>query len=192
MLGHFQRQKSHHYFDLIDRDEDGHIDGEDFKLQADRLADRRDLSDEEREALTEQMLGWWEQLCATADANEDDQVSRKEWDRFWEAINASVEEGTEEEKAQMLASLERAAKVTFRTIDTTDSGTITADEYEDWLAAWGGEGSEEAFERLDRSGDGHLTEEDLVEATKEFYLSNDPDAPGNLLYGELPEEAEVA
>jgi Ca2+-binding EF-hand superfamily protein len=185
MLGHFQRQKSHHYFDLIDRDEDGYIDGKDFELQADRLADRRDLPGTEREALQEQMLGWWEQLCNTADANEDDQVSRQEWDRFWEAINAAVEDGTEKEEAQMFASLEQAAKVTFRTIDTTDSGTITKEEYADWLAAWGAEGSDEAFERLDRADDGHLTEEDLVEATKEFYLSNDADAPGNVLYGLL-------
>ena len=185
MLGHFQRQKSHHYFDLIDRDEDGFIDGEDFKLQANRLADRRDLDDEDRDALKNQMLGWWEQLCNTADANEDDQVSREEWDRFWEAINATVEDGTDEEEAQMLESLERAAKVTFRTIDTTDSGEITESEYEDWLAAWGAEGSDEAFDRLDRDDTGALSEEDLVKATKEFYLSNDADSPGNSLYGML-------
>jgi Ca2+-binding EF-hand superfamily protein len=185
MLGHFQRQKSHHYFDLIDRDEDGFIEGEDFELHATRLADRRDLSDEDSEALKEQMLGWWEQLCATADANEDDQVSRDEWDRFWEAINATVEEGDEDEEARMHQSLERAGQVTFQTIDTTDSGEIEQEEYEDWLSAWGAEGSDEAFERLDRDGSGTLTEEDLVEATKEFYLSNDADAPGNSLYGVL-------
>ena len=185
MLGHFQRQKSHHYFDLIDRDEDGYIDGEDFELQASRLADRRDLSGEAREALKDQMMRWWEQLCATADANEDDQVSREEWDRFWEAINATVEEGDEDETAQMMKSLERAGKVTFQTIDTTGSGEITEDEYEDWLVAWGAEGSAEAFDELDRNGSGTLSEEDLVEATKEFYLSNDADAPGNFLYGVL-------
>ncbi len=185
MIGHFQRQKSHHYFDLIDRDEDGLINGEDFEVQANRLADRRDLSDEDREALKEQMLGWWRQLCATADANEDGRVSRDEWEQFWEAIVATIEEGSEEEEAQMLESLERAAKVTFQTIDTTDSGEITEEEYEDWLAAWGAEGTSEAFEELDRDGSGTLNEEDLMEATKEFYLSDDADAPGNLLYGKL-------
>ncbi len=185
MLGHFQRQKSHHYFDLLDRDEDGHIDGEDFEIQAERLADERDLSGEAREALRERMLGWWTQLQATVDVNEDEQISRSEWEQFWDAIRASVEEGTDEEKAQMLESLEQSAEATFRTIDASGSGQITEDEYADWLTAWGAEGSEEAFEQLDRAGNGYLTEEDFAEATKEFYLSNDPDAPGTLLYGTL-------
>ncbi|WP_219846612.1 EF-hand domain-containing protein [Salinibacter sp. 10B] len=183
MLGHLQRQKSHHYFDLIDHDEDGFIEEEDFEIQAERLADTRDLSDENREVLRAQMLGWWNQLSATADVNDDGRVSRQEWDRFWEAIQASVEEGTEEEQAQMIESLEQAATVTFHTIDTTGNGEVTEEEYTEWLDAWGADGSDEAFDRLDRNDDGHLTEEDLVEATKEFYLSNDADAPGNSLYG---------
>lgn len=185
MLGHLQRQKSHHYFDLIDRDEDGFINGEDFEIQAQRLADERNLSDEDHDALRDQMLGWWKQLCATADVNDDEQISRNEWDGFWEAIHSAVDEGEEGEKAQMLESLEQAAKVTFDTIDTTGSGEITKEEYEQWLTAWGADGADEAFQELDRENEGHLSEDDLIEATKEFYLSNDADAPGNLLYGTL-------
>jgi Ca2+-binding EF-hand superfamily protein len=185
MLGHLQRQKSHHYFDLLDQDDDGYIDGEDFEIQAKRLAEERDLSDDEHDALRRQMLGWWNQLCATADANDDDQVSRGEWENFWDAIQTAIEEGTEEEKEQMLSSLEQSAKVTFQTIDASGSGEITEEEYADWLAAWNAEGSSTAFEQLDRSGDGTLSEDDLIQATKEFYLSNDFDDPGNLLYGSL-------
>jgi Ca2+-binding EF-hand superfamily protein len=47
--------------------------------------------------------------------------------------------------------------------------------------------SAEAFDRLDRDDSGVLTEDNVIEAVKEFYLSNDPNAPGNALYGELPE-----
>jgi Ca2+-binding EF-hand superfamily protein len=185
MLGHLQRQKSHHYFDLIDRDEDGYINGEDFEIQADRLADERDLSDDDREALREQMLGWWNQLCATADVNDDDRVSRQEWENFWDAIQDTVEDGSEDEQEQMIASLERSAQVTFQTINASGSGAITEEEYADWLSAWNATGSSAAFEALDRDGTGALSEDDLVAATKEFYLSNDPDAPGNMLYGSL-------
>lgn len=185
MLGHLQRQKSHHYFDLIDRDEDGYINGEDFEIQAENLADERSLPEKDREALREQMLGWWEQLCATADVDDDDRISRSEWDGFWEAIQSAMDEGSDEEEAQMRKSLEQAGKVTFDTIDATGSGKITEDEYAEWLAAWDANGAAEAFNELDRGGTGHLSEDDLIEATKEFYLSNDADAPGNLLYGTL-------
>lgn len=185
MLGPLQRQKSHHYFDLIDHDEDGYIEARDFEIQADRLADERDLSDADREGLREQMLGWWRQLCTTADANDDDRISRSEWEDFWTAIQAAVAEGGEAETIRMIESLEQSARVTFRSIDASDSGEITAAEYADWLTAWGAPGSDEAFDALDRDGTGTLSESDLIAATKEFYLSDDPDAPGNLLYGPL-------
>lgn len=184
MLGHLQLQKSHHYFDLIDQDEDGYINREDFEIQAERLADHRDLSDDQEDALTDQMLGWWNQLCATADVNDDDRVSRNEWEAFWKAIQSAVDEGGDSEE-QMLASLEAAGKVTFRTLDATGSGEVTEDEYTNWLSAWGADGASDAFHELDRNDDGHLSEEDVVEATKEFYLSNDMEAPGNMLYGAL-------
>jgi len=63
--------------------------------------------------------------------------------------------------------------------------TSTPEEYAAWLAAWGAEGHEEAFQRLDRGDKGFLTEEDLIVAVHEFYLSEDPNAPGNVLYGTL-------
>lgn len=185
MLGPVRRQKAHHYFDLLDRDDDNFIDGEDFQIQADDLADTRGLSDEAHEALRGQMQQWWHQLCAAADANDDEQVSRSEWEEFWDAICTAVEEGSEDRKKQMLESLERSAKVTFRTINASESGEITEEEYADWLDAWNATGSSEAFAELDRSGSGTLSEEDLIKATKEFYLSNDPSVPGHLLYGTL-------
>jgi Ca2+-binding EF-hand superfamily protein len=185
MLGHLQRQKSHHYFDLIDHDGDGYIEANDFEVQADRLADERALSGEDRDALRDQMQGWWHQLCATADVNDDDRISRSEWEDFWNAIQASIEEGTDSETDQMIESLEQSGRVTFQTIDASGSGEITEAEYADWLTAWGAAGSDEAFATLDRDDSGTLSEEDLIEATKEFYLSDDPDAPGNLLYGTM-------
>jgi len=185
MLAPLQRQKSHHYFDLLDHDEDGYIEAEDFDIQTDRLAEERALSAEARDALRDRMQGWWRQLCATADVNDDDRISRSEWEDFWDAIRASVEEGSDAERDQMLDSLEQSARVTFQTIDASGSGEITETEYADWLRAWGAEGTDEAFATLDRDGTGTLSEEDLVEATKEFYLSDDPEAPGNRLYGTL-------
>lgn len=187
MIGDLQRLKASHYFDLLDEDENGLVDARDFELRAERLADARNVTDEEtRSDLRDRVLTWWKHLCAVADVDDDDRVTREEWETYWEALRASVDEDADAEN-ETIQSLERAARGTFQAMDTTPSEHITEKEYAQWLKAWGVDESAAAFEQLDRNNTGYLTEEDLIKAVKEFYLSNDPTAPGNALYGKLPE-----
>ena len=185
MLGTLQRRKASHYFDLIDEDDNGLIQAEDFELRAERMADARNVTGEAaRATLQDRVMTWWDHLCAIADFDDDDRVTREEWQTYWESVQVGVDQGGDGEN-KTLQSLERAARGTFHAINTGD-GPITAAEYGEWLAAWGADASEAAFDRLDRDDTGDLTQTNLVEAVEEFYLSNDPDAPGNVLYGELP------
>jgi Ca2+-binding EF-hand superfamily protein len=187
MIGDLQRRKASYYFALLDDDENGFVEADDFERRADRLAESRGVDDPEARAeLRHRVMSWWEHLCALADLDDDDRITRGEWQTYWEALQASVERD-DEEGARTRRSLERAARRTFEAMNTTDTDPVTEAEYTEWLSAWGVEGGTAAFERLDRDGTGVLTEDDLVAATKEFYLSNDPDAPGNALYGVLPE-----
>jgi hypothetical protein len=186
MLGDLQKKKASHYFDLIDEDENGFIESNDFKLRAERLAEARDVTDEEAlSKIRDRVMTWWEHLCAIADFDDDDRVTREEWETYWESLDAGVNQGGKESE-KTLQSLEQAAKGTFKAINT-NAPPITQEEYADWLDAWGVEGATAAFQHLDRDGSGTLTEDNLIEAVKEFYLSNDPEAPGNALYGELPD-----
>lgn len=41
----------------------------------------------------------------------------------------------------------------------------------------------EAFRRLDLDGDGYLTHEEISHSVEEFFYSEDPQAPGNWLFG---------
>lgn len=187
MIGELQRLKASHYFDLLDEDENGIVDIGDFELRAERLADARGITDERaRDGLKKRVLTWWEHLCTLADVDDDDRVSREEWETYWEALQASVNQA-DTPNNETIQSLERAARGTFQAMDTSNSGHITEEEYAEWLEAWGVDESATAFERLDRDNDGYLTDNDLIKAVKEFYLSNDPSAPGNVLYGELPD-----
>jgi len=186
MIGDLQRKKASYYFDLIDEDENGFIEANDFKLRAERLAESRGVTDEEiRSKMRDRVMTWWEHLCAIADFDDDDRVTREEWETYWESIDAGANQGGKESE-KTIQTLEQAARGTFKAINT-DSGPITEEEYADWLEAWGVEESTPAFQRLDRDESGTLNEDNLIEAVKEFYLSNDPEAPGNSLYGELPE-----
>jgi Ca2+-binding EF-hand superfamily protein len=187
MIGDLQRRKASHYFSLLDEDDNGLVEAKDFELRADRLAEVRDVdAPDARAELRRRVMNWWGHLSALADLDHDERVTREEWETYWEALQAGVEEGgTSGERT--LESLERAARGTFQAMNTTGSAQVSEDEYEEWLAAWGVDASASAFDTLDRDNTGGLTEDDLVQAVKEFYLSNDPDAPGNVLYGELPD-----
>ena len=45
------------------------------------------------------------------------------------------------------------------------------------------EEAEEAFQHLDRDGDGYIDKDEMMLDTLEFFTSDDPDAPGNWLVG---------
>jgi Ca2+-binding EF-hand superfamily protein len=189
MLGDLQRRKAAHYFDLIDADGNDLIEPADFQWRADRLAEAMDVSStEERDRLRRRVMLWWEHLATLADANDDGRITRHEWKMYWERFKIAVGMGS---NRRSIAKLERVARHTFRAIDRTDSGRVSEAEFSDWLAAWDIDGHAAVFRRLDRDGTGYLTENDLTTATKEFYLSNDPEAPGNVLYGPLPNDVEA-
>jgi hypothetical protein len=139
--------------------------------------------DEDRAALREEVLAWWDHVCTIADFDGDARVSLPEWKAYWRSLQRGAERGD----LETLQTLERAARGTLRAIDRDGTGRVTESEYGDWLAAWGASGSGEAFRRLDRGDKGFLTEADLIVAVQEFYLSTNPGAPGNALYGPLPD-----
>ena len=184
MLSDLHDRTATYYFNLIDEDGNGIIEASDFALRAQRLATAQNVTDEGvRETLRHQVVAWWDHICTIADFDGDARVTLPEWKAYGHAIQRGVGEG----ESMTLRTLQRAARGTLDAIDRTGSGRVTEEEYADWLDAWGAEGSAEAFQRLDRGGKGFLTKEDLVVAVQEFYLSDDPDAPGNALYGPLPE-----
>jgi len=185
MLDDLQERKASYYFGLIDEDGNGLIEVSDFALRAQRLAQAQNISSEaERDDLREKVLAWWEHISTIADFDGDARVSLPEWKAYWRTFQREANQG----EGAALQTLERAARGTLRAIDRDGTGRVTEQEYGDWLAAWGATGRAEAFRQLDRGGKGFLTEADLIVAVQEFYLSDDPDAPGNALYGPLPAE----
>ncbi|MEV4219801.1 EF-hand domain-containing protein [Nonomuraea sp. ATR24] len=80
-----------------------------------------------------------------------------------------------------------AAVAVAELCDIDGDGHVGPKEFRTMLAAFGTayDDVDEAFERLDRSGRGALTVEELVLAAREYYVSEDPNAAGNWLYGPL-------
>jgi Ca2+-binding EF-hand superfamily protein len=77
------------------------------------------------------------------------------------------------------------AHLMFELWDQNKDGKLSADEFVklEWCYGVGEDAAREAFRKLDRNGDGYLTIEEGTQAAREFYLSDDPAAPGNWLFG---------
>jgi len=70
-------------------------------------------------------------------------------------------------------------------LDKDGSGTLSQDEYVELYKKLGlpSNMASEGFKRVDRNGSGQISFEELSQAFSEFYLSADPNAPGNWLLG---------
>ncbi len=86
-----------------------------------------------------------------------------------------------------LEQIKETARIWFNIVDADGNGEISLAEYKDILVAWGGKEKEKeaasCFEKLDLNGDGIISKDEFVKNLKEYWLSNDPEVPGNYLYG---------
>ena len=69
--------------------------------------------------------------------------------------------------------------------DSNKDGKVSQPEYHAYMTAFHATDAEaaEAFRQLDRNRDGYLTTDELLKNAEEFFLSDDPAAPGNWLVG---------
>ncbi len=173
MLGPVRQRKTEALFRLFDYDGDGYWEREDFDTFVARLADARGLAPDSPEvrSLAEVYLQVWYAL-ATADADGDGKVTLDEALAFQET-NFTPE------------AVVGFARVTFPVLDSDGDGVIGKDEYRQYLTSSKIDPSvaDETFAKLDTDGDGRLTRDEWDQLFLDFFLSDDPDAPGSWLWG---------
>ncbi|MFI6511468.1 EF-hand domain-containing protein [Streptosporangium sp. NPDC050855] len=120
----------------------------------------------------------WRTLTAEIDAD-GDAISPEE---FRAGMTSAFVEGDRFE-----AVFEPAAAALAGLCDTDGDGVVGPEEFWVMMDAFGTprQDAAAAFARLDGDGDGAVSVRDLVEATRQFYTSADPDVAGNWLFGPL-------
>nr|WSW42572.1 EF-hand domain-containing protein [Streptomyces sp. NBC_01001] len=120
---------------------------------------------------------WWQLLLKHGDSNNDGQVSRDEFITVMEANVTSPE--------HFEGAILAIADALMQALDTDGDGVLNRTEYVRLYDELGVPPvhSEEAFKRLDRDGNGTISHDEWRTAISEFYLSTDPNAPGNWLLG---------
>lgn len=178
VLTDLQRRKLTRFFRVYDIDGDGVIQRKDYIQLAHNVARAKNLPIDSPlgKRMEEVFLQVWENLEILADKNYDHVVTLQEFLDYREKLH------TDEGKYRDLVE---AGLALFDLLDMDQNGIIDVDEFVVFYEFFDlpADLARDMFERLDASGKGYITREESIQLGQEFNLANNPDAPGNWLFG---------
>jgi len=179
MLSELQTKKLTYYFHTFDVDKNGVLEKSDFDRIVNGVAEAYNITqDSETYQYISSTYGKrWEALAKEADTNADNKVSLDEWLSYQDKLlNDSKSDFLYLKIASMFTDIQ----------DVDKDGAISLEEYKviykvhgignDTLAT-------EIFSKLDFDGDGKIMKNDCLNLVADFYLSGNPQSPGNLFFG---------
>jgi Ca2+-binding EF-hand superfamily protein len=186
MLSDFQRAKLERRFELLDMDGDGYITANDYDVASASVCRAFDFAKDsaQYEKVHVLYLRLWVALSRRMDEQQSGMISRRQFIESCERVIVEAEQGYD----RIIGPI---ALTIFDLIDADDSGTLDIEELTTWFNAYGvcADDAARAFRAVDRNGDGLLDADEVQKAIREFYTSDDPQAPGNLIFGPLPIQA---
>lgn len=180
MLTNLQKRKLSRFFNVWDANSDGAITTEDPKQVAQNLAKLQGLepSSPEHERFYNGFMAYQNDFLKAVDMDESGRVTLEEWLAYHEEMLQ------DEERFEATALM--SIKVMFELMDRNRDGSITLEEYSEWMRAFRiGEQdtTKEVFQKLDLNENGILSKEEVLQLTREFFYSDDPEARGNWALG---------
>ena len=176
MLTDLQRKKLPNLFNLHDTDRDGRIRQADYDQVAQDLARGRGMAADSPEAqeLRSRFATAWDSMSEFADA---DGLSLDGWLAYWDRVIST--DGMYEKV------LSPIGEFVFSMLDRDGSGSVNAQEYIMFYKVMSFEEDEarEVFQQLDSDGSGSLSREEILAMLEQYFLSDDPAAPGNRFFG---------
>ncbi len=181
-----QKAKQVHYFNVLDYNDDGVLEKQDFVNVADRLAELRGYEEgsSKHTAVRQEILRMWTNARALSGKEGKAQITLEDW--------LAHEQKVIDSNVLVHSYVQGIARAVFDMLDADNDGVISEDEYLKFFESFRGdtENGELAFQKLDHKDQGYLTRKEFLEAVTEFHLSDDPDARGNWLFGPYEEELE--
>jgi len=172
-----QQHKLLHFFHVLDHDGNGILEEEDFTLLADSICDRIGHAKQSRERLALKVRAYGLFLSILGDLDKQQAtISSEEWLMFFDTYVL----------ARSNDYIYRASGYLFSLFDQDGDGYIDQNEYLDMFKAYGLYTANVmiAFDKLDLNGDKRISNQELIKAFSEFFLSSDPEAPGNWIFGD--------
>lgn len=181
MVSDFRKKKILHVFNtLFDSNKSGSIDKNDLEGIASKIAKVRGYQpgDAKFKEILESLQTIWNLLQQRGDADNDGQVSAKEWIEICDEYAKNPNAPQQWQNACM--------KFIFDIEDSSKDGSIDANEFSTIYASFGVNKQEavQAFNKLSK-GKSSVNWSEFQELWKEYFTSEDPNAPGNFIFGKI-------
>lgn len=179
MLSDLQKRKFTRIFQIRDSDGNGTLEREDIKAINLRIKSLLNLSDDEYFPLRQRSMISWEHLQQTSDKDKDGKISLSEWLSFCDDVvnnrdNYELFLLPTVEFFMGLFDRDKDGKYSFAELQLFLEAHRISNERS--LHQW-------IWNKLDLNGDGSLSKEEILTLLEQFCFSNDPNAPGNFVFG---------
>ncbi len=180
MATDLQDKKFSYVFTWFDQSGDGWLTRDDFEKMTALFTTLADESDQKNKAaMKKAFMHWWDLLLEAGDGTPGEKIGKEEFVRIMSS-SIIAPENFENAVGGIVDAMIGA-------LDRDGNGSLSQDEFVRMYDAVGvpPASSAEWFKRLDRDGSGELSYAEFRQALLEFYLSADPNAPGNWLLGAI-------
>jgi Ca2+-binding EF-hand superfamily protein len=177
MLSPLQQRKIKRLFDVLDVDQDGFLSVADTDSVVLHMARQRGWTQDgpEHRELRASFDPRLQSLAPYRDSN--GRVDLPAYLRYHTAMFETPETSRQ--------TVQRLADLVFIVLDVDTDGMVTDKEMQKFYRAYSIDPAltRNAFRKMDGDSDGRISKDEILEAVEEFYLSSDPEAPGNWLLG---------
>lgn len=172
-----QRHKLLHFFHVLDRDDNGILEEEDFTLVGDGISDQIGHTGSSKERLSLKIRAYSLFLQILNDLEKKEAtLTIEEWLLFCE--NFVLVKSND--------YILKTCDYLFSLFDQDGDGYLDRVEYLDMFKAYGLFSANvlKAFDLLDLNADERISKQELIKAFSEFFLSSDSEAAGNWIFGD--------